>query len=74
MHSAGQTEDNNSCKPSLIIFSVKIIIIIIIYPLKCFTSENHRQWFRPGKLGHNTLVINLSLQTIPQQCMELFAV
>jgi len=33
MHSAGQTEDNTSCKPSLITFSVKIIIIIIQFIL-----------------------------------------
>ena len=46
----------------------------VIYPLKCFTSENHRQWFKSGKLGYNTLVIILSSQTIPKQCMELFAV
>ena len=33
MHSPGQTEDNTSRKPSLIIFSVKIIIIIITHLL-----------------------------------------
>ena len=42
MHSAGQTEDNTSCELSLIIFSVKIVIIIIRYG--CLLS----QAFLPG--------------------------